>query len=899
MLPPDVFPLSDLVVEILHDSGTSEKPAWKVGSGFLIGGNLVLTAAHNVDVTGELLVRFRGSEEYAAAVSTLPSGRSALDPKCDFAVLEITSTNISHRPRLHFARIDDKPTLETPNIEGCWAIGFPRFQEKARLDRDKPLRDSARVDGSILMGEGLVEGLLTLSVTRLPRDLEHGDLSESPWQGMSGALVFAGSHAVGLITEHHIPAGGNSLTLTPLSVLDKHEDATAWWRLLGVEDFNTLLVLPSNQRWDFYLIHSEVDRLSALELYEVLSPHARVFLDERSIIPGDNWSRVLPVVLKQSRIIVVLVSPNTRNAWYENSEIRITIDLLRDFSDRYRVITLLLDNVSPIHRSNLPYGLEQTVSISLSECGGGWQQVIQRLLDTLHFGEGERHHDEVNSSSSSSPVALVDSTTALVGETEKGPTWPILLTSWEDYLRYFGHPLDLERTYLSIAVRGFFENGGERAYVARVVGYNASRAMVHIPTEDPNQYLIVSAQSVSAQDNCILIRAQRGSRIGVRLSVERTIEPDTAWLTGNQQGRDQIVLEDFDNLSLTAPGPNPLVDVINRKSEWISVEWAQADSCPSMPITGNWHLISGSDGQASVRDYLGMEELPGPDRMGLSSLALLADIGIICVPDAVHSRFTPNEREELIRAILVHCERHKRFAILSHGSEQGEHNVPTAPADSSSAAIYCPWITVPNVFREGAVSVPAIGHIAGAYARHDRQYGVHVSPVGIELNGLVTDSAELAFAQPIDSNTVDTYTRHGVNIIGQDPKNPHRFILASAVTMAIDDSWRRIGSRRFFNYVERCLEAGTAWVLFAPNSEDTWTQIREEVEKFFTRLWRAGVFLGSTPEEAFFVRCDRNTMTEDDIANQRINLVIGVALADRDLNFPQPPTIRALGFPKI
>lgn len=117
--------------------------------------------------------------------------------------------------------------------------------------------------------------------------------------------------------------------------------------------------------------------------------------------------------------------------------------------------------------------------------------------------------------------------------------------------------------------------------------------------------------------------------------------------------------------------------------------------------------------------------------------------------------------------------------------------------------------------------------------------------------------------------------------------------------MAIDDSWRCISSRRFFNYVERCLEAGTAWVLFAQNSEDTWTQIREEVENFFTRLWRAGVFLGSTPEESFFVRCDRNTMTEDDIANQRINLVIGVALADRDLNFPQPPTIRALGFLEI
>ena len=566
------------------------------------------------------------------------------------------------------------------------------------------------------------------------------------------------------------------------------------------------------QRWDFFLAHAGVDTPSALELYEVLNRHANVFLDERSMTPGDPWTRVLPAVLKQSRVIVVLVSANTRNAWYEDSEIRIALDLLRDFPDRYRVIALLLDKASLIRRSDLPYGLEQTVPLSFAKCGS-WQQVVQRLLDALHVDKSRRNHEDVDATTTSEAISLVDSTTAFIGETERGPTWPILLTSWDDFLRYFGQPLGPERTYLPLVVRGFFENGGERAYVTRVVAHDASRALVRITTEDPEQYLIVAARSVGGQGNRILIRAQRGSRIGVRLSVELADETDAASLTGDHQERSQVILEDFDNMSMTATGPNPLPDVIDRKSEWISAEWARPDRGPTLPNIGGWPLIGGTDGNASVRDYLGAREVSAPDRTGLASITLLENVGIVCVPDAVHSRFTADERETLTKAILVHCEEHRSFAVLSTELGQGERGVPTAPADNSSAAIYWPWITVPDVARDASISIPAIGHIAGAYARHDRQYGVHVCPVGIELKGLVTDSSGLEFARAIATQTINAYTRRGVNLISQDPTNPRRVTLASAVTMAIDELWRRIGVRRFFNYVERSLAAGTAWYI--------------------------------------------------------------------------------------
>ena len=106
------------------------------------------------------------------------------------------------------------------------------------------------------------------------------------------------------------------------------------------------------------------------------------------------------------------------------------------------------------------------------------------------------------------------------------------------------------------------------------------------------------------------------------------------------------------------------------------------------------------------------------------------------------------------------------------------------------------------------------------------------------------------------------------------------------MTMAIDATWQPIHVRRFLNFATRAIEAGTAWVVSAPSNEETWARVTDEIAGFLRRLWRAGVLLGSSPEEAFFVRCDRSTMTEDDIANGRVVWTIGVALADPALKFP-------------
>jgi phage tail sheath protein FI len=89
--------------------------------------------------------------------------------------------------------------------------------------------------------------------------------------------------------------------------------------------------------------------------------------------------------------------------------------------------------------------------------------------------------------------------------------------------------------------------------------------------------------------------------------------------------------------------------------------------------------------------------------------------------------------------------------------------------------------------------------------------------------------------------------------------------------------WKYINVRRFFIFIEQSIERGTQWAVFEPNSDQTWAAIRTSISAFLRTVWRNGALMGTTADEAFFVKCDRNTMTQDDIDNGRLICLIGVA----------------------
>jgi hypothetical protein len=151
-------------VEVLLDRGTGYSPRWTVGSGFLIGGTRVLTAAHNVG-EGELYVRVRRGTEYTAAIAQIGD----VDQGLDLAIVNITDPSFRDVTvaMVQFAKLNrDSPDL----LQGCWAIGFPRFKEKELAPSGRSrLRDTAQVKGEIPLAANLISDMLELSVTATPQ----------------------------------------------------------------------------------------------------------------------------------------------------------------------------------------------------------------------------------------------------------------------------------------------------------------------------------------------------------------------------------------------------------------------------------------------------------------------------------------------------------------------------------------------------------------------------------------------------------------------------------------------------------------------------------------------------------------------------------------------------------
>jgi hypothetical protein len=238
-------------VEVLHDRGPAvpvDVDRWTGGSGYLIGGRLVLTAAHTVDYrhdlgdNAQLLVRTIKGTEFAAQV-VLVSDESS---QVDLALLEISDPRFDeHLPPVSFGRVNrDSPAP----VSGCWAVGFPRFGEAGPVLLEGSRRETWHVRGDILPGGKLRSGLLSLQVTSTPQPLS-ASLGGSEWEGMSGAVVFAtdspdSDRAIGVVSTHHRPEGESALTVVPITAVGRLSMGVQWWHQLGVPKPDALPVLP-------------------------------------------------------------------------------------------------------------------------------------------------------------------------------------------------------------------------------------------------------------------------------------------------------------------------------------------------------------------------------------------------------------------------------------------------------------------------------------------------------------------------------------------------------------------------------------------------------------------------------------------------------------------------------
>jgi len=234
-------------VEVRADLGTMTTPRWRYGSGFLIGGRSLLTAAHVV--RDAISVTVRGADK--VILSAVHDQAMLGDPRrMDLALLEIPELT-DLLPFIPVALVN-RDTTTGDFINGCWAVGYPYYQEINRDSSMRWQRVSAHIQGYIppLSSLGDELGLLSLHVNQVPAEL--AEPGQSPWSGMSGAAVFSGEMLLGVITEHTKRRGASEISLTPLDrLIDSRtapDNASLWWKRLGVSDPGNLPLLPSTRK---------------------------------------------------------------------------------------------------------------------------------------------------------------------------------------------------------------------------------------------------------------------------------------------------------------------------------------------------------------------------------------------------------------------------------------------------------------------------------------------------------------------------------------------------------------------------------------------------------------------------------------------------------------------------
>ncbi|MEO0643943.1 MAG: phage tail sheath C-terminal domain-containing protein, partial [Pseudomonadota bacterium] len=199
-----------------------------------------------------------------------------------------------------------------------------------------------------------------------------------------------------------------------------------------------------------------------------------------------------------------------------------------------------------------------------------------------------------------------------------------------------------------------------------------------------------------------------------------------------------------------------------------------------------------------------------------------------------------------------------------------------ALADADHAAIYFPRLRKRDPLRGGQVDTfPPCGAVAGIMARTDTQRGIFKSPAGLSATVVGTEALtvkltddENGLLNPVAVNCLRTFPNIGRTVWGART-------LKGADQLS--DDYKYVSVRRLALFIEESLFRGTQWAVFEGNDEPLWAQIRLSVGSFMQRLFLQGAFQGASPKEAYFVKCDASTTTQDDINRGIVNIVVGFA----------------------
>jgi uncharacterized protein len=286
-------------------------------------------------------------------------------------------------------------------------------------------------------------------------------------------------------------------------------------------------------------------------------------------------------------------------------------------------------------------------------------------------------------------------------------------------------------------------------------------------------------------------------------------------------------------------------------------------------------LAGGNDGERpGANEYEGTADPGQLTKTGLKAFEDIDEISIVAAPGSTfnYQGAYRDDASTIISLLIAHAELlHYRIAVLDSGDGQSISDVRAMRArfDSSYAALYYPWVTILDPVTRKEIQLPPSGFVTGIYARNDINRAVYKAPA----NEVV--SLALTFETVLNKSQQDILNPLGINCFRFFEDRGYR--LWGARTISSDPEWKYVNLRRYFAYLEHSIDKGTQWAVFEPNGQLLWASLRRTISDFLLNEFQTGALLGDKPEQAYFVRCDRSTMTQNDLDNGRVIVLVGVA----------------------
>lgn len=472
-------------------------------------------------------------------------------------------------------------------------------------------------------------------------------------------------------------------------------------------------------------------------------------------------------------------------------------------------------------------------------------------------------------------VGVATSITAFLGRTLAGPVnEPVTINNFGDFERVFGG-LSLDST-VSFAVRDFYRNGGAAALIVRLTN-GASKAMFDLTDLSPTPFLMLGLEAAS--------EGVWANTLEVEL--DDNVSQDVADRFGLTTG-DLFNLTILDaasgarevhrNLSVV-DSPRRVDRVLSQSSPLLRVrDDVPLLSAPPPPQTATV-AVPGSDGtDLVVSDFTGSRE----DKTGIFALEDADLFNLVCIPPVTFD--TDVDPQVWSDAAAYAAERRAMLIVdppFAWTSKQAaKTGLPALTgaigSNKKNACLFFPLLTEPNPLRDNQLeSFAPCGAAAGVFARTDSQRGVWKAPAGLEanLNGVPLLSVPLSDPENGELNPL------GINALRMRPAAGN--VIWGARTLDGDDrlasEWKYIPVRRVALFIEESLFRGTQFAVFEPNDEPLWAQLRVNIGAFMQNLFRQGAFQGQSRDEAYFVKVDRETTTQNDIDRGIVNVVVGFA----------------------